>query len=389
MVVMFLNQRPNSFVRSIVLLGLLLGSVQASAAVLPEDRVDILYHGYDGDGLKSNGPSVLVRKSIADKVSVWGNYYVDSVSSASIDVVTTASPYSETRNEVGAGVDYLRGKTFLGLSWSKSDEEDYEGNSVRLGISQDFFGDLTTLGIAYSRGWDTVKRNGDDTFEEEANHQSWRVDLTQVITPSFVMSLNYEGISDEGFLNNPYRQVRFEDSTAARGFSFEAERYPGTRTSSATALRGLYYLPYRAAIKAEGRFYTDSWGIDAYNAELAYTHPLEEGVTLDVRYRFYNQSAADFYSDLFSRSNEQNFLARDKELSSFSSHSIGVGVSYEFETPWLPFVDRGQASVFFDQILFRYDDFRDLRVEDGSPVGQEPLYEFDATVVRAFVSFFF
>ena len=61
-----------------------------------------------------------------------------------------------------------------------------------------------------------------------------------------VLSMNYEGISDEGFLNNPYRQVRFVDPAAARGFNYESERYPNTRTSSAMALRGMYYLPFRA-----------------------------------------------------------------------------------------------------------------------------------------------
>ena len=366
----------------------LLASCTLSAAVLPEDRADFLYHGYEGGGLKVGGPSVLVRKSIADKVSVWGSYYIDSVTSASIDVVTNASEYTEERDQTSAGIDYLRGKTSVGLAWTKSVEGDYEGNAASLSVSQDFFGDLTTLGISYSRGWDTITRNGDDVFEEEATHQSWRVDLTQIVSPSMILSLNYEGISDEGFLNNPYRQVRFVDPSASRGFSFEAERYPGTRTSSAVALRGLYYLPYRAALKAEGRYYTDSWGISAYNGELAYTHPLEDGVTVDVRYRYYNQEAADFYSDLFERSNQQNFLARDKELSTFNSHTVGVGVSYEFETPWLSFVERGQASLFFDYILFNYEDFRDLRVEDAS-VGAEPLYEFNATVIRAFISFFF
>ena len=366
----------------------LVANCNLSAAVLPEDRADFLYHGYEGGGLKVGGPSVLVRKSIADKVSVWGSYYIDSVTSASIDVVTNASEYTEERDQTSAGIDYLRGKTSIGLAWTKSVEGDYEGNAASLSVSQDFFGDLTTLGVSYSRGWDTITRNGDETFEEEAIHQSWRVDLTQIVSPSMILSLNYEGISDEGFLNNPYRQVRFVDPSAARGFSLESERYPGTRTSSAVALRALYYLPYRAALKAEGRYYTDSWGISAYNGELAYTHPLEDGVTVDVRYRYYNQEAADFYSDLFERSNQQNFLARDKELSSFNSHTVGVGVSYEFETPWLSFVDRGQASLFFDYILFNYDDFRDLRVEDAS-VGAEPLYEFNATVIRAFISFWF
>ena len=368
---------------------LVLAPSVAHAAVLPEDRADFMYHGYDGGGLKVGGPSVLVRKSIADKVSVWGNYYIDSVTSASVDVVSTASKYTESRDETSAGIDYLRGKTLIGLGWTKSVEGDYEGNNVRLGVTQDFFGDLTTLGIAYSRGWDTVGRNGDDTFEEEAKHQSWRVDLSQIITPSMIVSLNYEGVSDEGWLNNPYRQVRFRDPGEARGFNYEFERYPRTRTSSAIALRGMYYLPYRAAIKAEGRYYTDSWGIGAWNTELAYTHPLDDGVTVDLRYRLYSQTAADFYNDLFDRSNQQNFLARDKELASFTTHTAGVGVSYEFETSWLPFVDKGQASLFFDYILFDYDDFRDLTLEGDFNAGEEPLLDFNATVIRAFVSFWF
>ena len=131
---------------------------------------------------------------------------------------------------------------------------------------------------------------------------------------------------------------------------------------------------FEPALKAEGRYYTDSWGINAYNAELAYTQPLDEGLTLDLRYRYYNQTAADFYGDLFSRSNQQNFLARDKEMASFNTHTAGVGVSYEFETSWLPFVDKGQASVFFDYILFQYDDFRNLSAEGSFAAGEEPSF---------------
>jgi hypothetical protein len=74
----------------------------ANAAILPEDRADVMYHGYDGGGLEVDGPSVLVRKGFNDKVSVWGNYYVDMISSASIDVVATASPYEETVTSTAA-----------------------------------------------------------------------------------------------------------------------------------------------------------------------------------------------------------------------------------------------------------------------------------------------
>ena len=51
----------------------------------------------------AQGPAVLVRKSMLDRVSLSGSYYVDAVSNASIDVVTTASKYKETRNQGDVG----------------------------------------------------------------------------------------------------------------------------------------------------------------------------------------------------------------------------------------------------------------------------------------------
>lgn len=360
----------------------------AQAAALPEDRADVLYHGYNGGGLDVVGPSVLVRKGYQDKVSAWANYYVDMITSASIDVVTTASKYSETRTEYSLGADYLHDRTIMSLSYTNSEEDDYSANVVNFGISQTFFGDLTTLGLSYGRGWDEVRRNGDEAFAEDLERQNFRVDLSQIITPSLIVSLNYEGVTDEGFLNNPYRQVRFLDADSPRGFSYEPERYPRTKTSNAWALRGLYFLPYRAAVRAEFRRYSDTWGVAAWNGEVGYVHPLKNSFIFDVRYRYYDQGAADFYSDLFDRADAQNFLARDKELASFTSHTFGGGVTYEFATPWASFLDRGEASLFVDWMQIDYGDFRDVRVTDAAP-GTEPMYSLDAVVLRAWISFWY
>jgi len=67
----------------------------AKGGVLPDDRADLLYHSYSGGGVTINGTSLLVRKKVGDHVSLVGNWYTDSVSGASIDVVTQASPYKE------------------------------------------------------------------------------------------------------------------------------------------------------------------------------------------------------------------------------------------------------------------------------------------------------
>ena len=67
------------------------------------------------------------------------------------------------------------------------------------------------------------------------------------------------------------------------------------------------------------RYYTDSWGVDSSTVRVGYNHPIGDRWIVEVAYRWYDQSAADFYSDLFPRADSQNFVGRDKELSTFQS----------------------------------------------------------------------
>ena len=363
-------------------------ALSVQAGVLPEDRADVLIHSYDGGGVTIQGPSVLVRKEFAQKFSASANYYVDRVSSASIDVVTTASPYTEERTQYSLGLDYLRDRWLMSLGLSSSEENDYKADTFSFNVSQDLFGDLTTVSLGYTLGRDEVGRRGDPNFSRQVERQHYRLGLSQILTKNLLVGLSFETITDEGFLNNPYRSVRYADSTSAAGYSFEPEIYPRTRTSDAGSIRMRYYLPYRAALHAEYRSYSDTWDISATTAVLGYTHPLESGWTFDAQLRNYSQGKAEFFSDLFPASQYQNFMARDKELSGFKSTGVRFALSYDIVRGGWHFLDRGTLNLVVDHLQFDYEDFRDLRVT-GLPAGQEPLYSFDANVVQAFVSFWF
>lgn len=367
---------------------LLLTPLTAAAGVLPEDRADLMYHYYDGGGVEIDGPSLLVRKKFAEKVAVNASFYMDMVSSASIDVVTTASPYREERTQYGLGFEYLRGKITYAASFSNSSENDYEADTASVSVSQDMFGDLTTVALSFTRGWDDVTRRGDAAFADEVDRRIYGVDVSQIVTRRLILGFSWETITEEGFLNNPYRQVRFVDPDAALGYSYEAERYPRTRTGNALSARARLYMPWRAAFQADYRWYNDTWSVNSHTAEIAYTHPLDERLTLDFHYRFYLQDAADFYADLFPRENFQNFLARDKELSTMKSHTLGFGVAWEFKPARFEFLGKASMNLKFDRIRFDYDDFRDLRTTGIAP-GTEPTYRFDANVVRLFFSGWF
>jgi len=369
-----------------LLLSFLLVAVSTRAAVLPEERVDLLYHRYDGGGVEVDGPSVLVRKNVGDSVSVGANYYVDNVTSASVDVVVSASKYTEERTEYSLNVDYLRQKTTMSAGYTNSDESDYTAETWSVGISQDMFGDLTTVSMGFAYGDNTVEQNGNSSFKEDTEVRSYRIGISQIFTKNLVMAFTFETISDEGYLNNPYRSVRYVDGSNPDGYSFQQEVYPRTRTSNAVAVRGNYFLSQRSAVHAGLRYFDDNWDIEAMTYELGYTMPYEENWIFEARLRYHDQESADFYSDLFPYQDAQNYLARDKELSKFTSTTVGLGGSYEFGRSWNK-IDRGSLNLQVDWIYFDYDDFRDL-TKSGA-VGDEPLYDFSATVTRLYASFWF
>ena len=376
--------------RRVSLMTLLLAMAgNAVAGVLPDDRADVLYHLYDGGGVEIDGPSVLVRKKVGKSVSVVGNYYVDMVTSASIDVVTTASPYTEERKQWSLGADYLRGNTTMRVNYTSSEESDYDAETIGFSVSQDMFGDLTTLTLGYALGDDLVRRSDDPSFERDLDKQIYSVGVTQILTKNLISTLNFETLTEEGFLNNPYRSVRYADAGTALGYSFEPELYPNTRTSNALGLRARYFLPYRAAIEGEYRYFIDTWDIEGHTASITYIHPWRD-FTFTTKFRYHNQTGAHFYSDLFSRSEATNFRGRDKEISPLTSYTFKLKAAYEFLNDdgnnWW-FLKKGKISASIDMLRVDYDEFSDLTAL--APIGSEPLYQLDANVIQVYVSFWY
>ena len=367
---------------------LILFTATGNAAVLPEERADALYHSYSGGGISINGPALLVRTNAGDSVSLSAKHYVDTISSASIDVevILGASTYEEERVENAFTLDFLNEKTLMSLGYTSSEENDFSADTFSFGMSQDVFGDLTTVSMGYSYGSNIIGKTGSPLFKEQSHTDNFNLSIAQVITKNFIMSGAFDVTTDSGYLNNPYRKVRYVDTPTT--FLLENEVYPKTRTSNALAIRGRYFLPYRAALHAEFRTFTDSWGIKGNNIELGYTHPFKNNWTFETHFRTYAQTKASFYSDLFPYSNAQNFMARDKELSSFNNSTIGFGVSYEFANSEGGFIDKASVNFKFDYIRFNYNDFRDARLTSYTP-GTEPLYKFSANVMQLFVSAWF
>jgi hypothetical protein len=372
----------------------------AGAAVLPDDRADIFYSSYRGGGMDITGESVLVRKKFSEQFAVQANYFIDKVSGASVDVLSNASVIKDERKQKSLSLDYIHDKTQYNLSYSNSTERDYISNTTHFSLSQDMFGDLTTVTLGFTDSRNKVgENNGTANLPKiswlgHAESRSYEGGLSQVITKNLIAGATVEVITDQGLLSNPYRSIRYIVDPAINplGYALGSQLFPNTRTSTAVEARAKYYLPYRAAASVSYRYFTDTWGIRANTVEVGYTQPVSNMFIFEGRLRHYSQNHAKFYSDLFPFANSQNFEARDQNLAASTNNTIDAKMTWAFAPEGFLVFKRATASLDVSRIQFKYKDFRDIRdytVNNGYAPGAEPLYGFNAMIYQVYISMFF
>jgi hypothetical protein len=348
-------------------LGGLLAAGGARGVGLPDDVAEAMAHVYSGGGVTASGPALLVRKSIADRVSLTGTYYVDMVSNASIDVVTTASPYKETRNAYGLGVNYAERDTLMTLAVAASREPDYTADTANIDVAQDIFGGMTTVSLGFTYGADKVGKHGTAGYFDTATHWRYRLGATQILSPTWLMTANFESISDDGYLGSPYRVARVFGAAVP-------ERVPRTRSSRAVELRAIGDLGEHNVVRGVYRYFWDNWGITAHTAELGYARYIGHAWMADALVRYHSQQGALFYSD--NATAETTYVTRNRQLSSFNDAALGAGISYTAAA--VP----GSYAVTLNgacQLMrFNYSEFTDIRTGK--------LYSFDAAVAELWVS---
>ncbi|HEX7637865.1 MAG TPA: DUF3570 domain-containing protein [Burkholderiaceae bacterium] len=354
--------------------GLVAGSLAgaAHAVDLPEDRAETMYHLYDGGGTRASGPAVLVRKSMLDRASVEAGYYVDSVSNASIDVVTTASPYKETRDQMDLGVDYVTRDTLIKVSGSRSKEPDYLADTLNVDLTQDVFGGMTTVAMGFTKGDDKVGQHGTPGWIDTAHHWQYRLGVTQILTPRWLASVNLEAIADDGYLGSPYRVARVFGAPVP-------ERDPRTRASHALKLSATGDITpagaeHRSSVRAEYRYFWDTWNIRAHTLELGYDRYLTPRLVLESFLRYYRQGHALFYSD--NAATETVYVSRNRQLSDFHDVSLGLTLTYTLRS--VPGKYDLKLSGGYQRMDFHYADFTDIRT--GRP------YSFNANVMQTVLS---
>jgi hypothetical protein len=285
-------------------------------------------------------------------------------------VVTTASPFKETRKAWEISADTVVRDSTLSASLSRSSEPDYTADAVGLDVSHEVFGGMSTVSLGFTRGHDQVGKKGVQGWIDEATHWQYRAGVTQILTPRWLVSLNAEAIADSGYLGSPYRAARVFGATVP-------ERNPRTRSSRAVKVRTIGdtgNLVERSSLRGEYRAYWDNWDIRADTVEFGGSKYIGESFLVDASLRLYSQGKALFYSD--NATAETLYISRNRQLSTFKSTSLGARVTYTW--PGLPQGYDVKLTGSLERKNFRFSDFTDLRTGKA--------YSYNANVLQMYVT---
>ncbi len=328
-----------------------------------EDSVSLKTNFFtDSGGLLVRSPSLLYMKELAQNAMLSLQYTMDrvrippyrgiSAKPVALDGTTGASKpasdsssngyYSKTRNEVLANLNTQR----WGLTAYYSIENDYTGRLLSAGYNKDFNRKNTNLALGVGYGYDTITPIGRSKTYRRRNFL-FNATVTQTLSPLTLMRFGLDASRVSGYQNNPYRAVFVLGSPTL-------ENHPRERLRLACFFKlNTYFKPARASLWLDYRLYGDDWGIVSNTIGLKLHQQISQRLLIRYRYRFYTQTAADFYRANYPLLTSSAFYTDDYKLEPFDSHLFGFMISYGLEplAGALPFLAHTTLDVKYERFF--------------------------------------
>ncbi len=220
-------------------------------------------------------------------------------------------------------------------------------------LNSNFFFDVDILdangNITNKSGLNTWKPINTTLVEDNGrNTYSASLSFSQILSKNLQISLFADAIKQQGWLSNPMQRVYFKDKSnyyigEASDIPFytnkdknngvfqladDIERLPDNRLKTPIGMRLHYYINEYLVFKTYYRYYTDDWGIDSHTVSVELPIKITEKYTLYPNYRYYNQTAANYFYKYEEALSTYNFYTSDFDLSKYNSSQFGIGIKY-------------------------------------------------------------
>jgi Protein of unknown function (DUF3570) len=300
----------------------------------------------DSDNTTVVRPSVSVVKQLGWNVQAGGAYSVDIITTGSVDVVTQATQpeFQDRRQETEGNLTYVGASGLkLGGSFAYSTEADYKSKATSFTFARDFFERSTTISGRLGYVHDDVLHVTDPSFDQDLDGFGYTASVALALTRRLVWRAGYEGASFTGYMQSPYRTVRFGDISVSWDDGVPVidgitatrfESHPDDRLRHSFFTGGAWHLGKSSSIHPQYTFYFDDWGVSSHELDLQYLVEPLDALIVRVRYRLYLQSEADFYNERYvDAPANYDYWSADKRLGPIVGHLGGLRVQYKLPGP--------------------------------------------------------
>lgn len=263
-----------------------------------------------------------------------------SASSDKIDPSTVSSPsYSDVRvyPSLAWNIQNDRKGTNFGIVGSFSTEYDYTSVGGGLNFAKTSKDQNTEFAVklqAFLDQWKVILPvelrpegygSGSESDRRPVDYRprnsfSAAFSLSQVINKNLQVALITEPAYQHGLLATKYQRVYFTNGAV------NSETLPGSRYKLPIGARLSYFLGDRVIVRGFYRYYVDDWGIHGNTAELELPVKISPFFSISPFYRYYNQSASQYFSGYALHTISDSFFTSDYDLSKFNSNFIGAGI---------------------------------------------------------------
>lgn len=185
----------------------------------------------------------------------------------------------------------------VALGAANSRESDYVSTAFSVNTLTDFNQKNTTLLAGVAIANDDVRVFFQPDYAEKRTHDVI-VGITQLLDPRTSVTFNFSYGRSTGYLSDPYKAVEKRAEVIPGVFLQRTfpENRPADRTKwLALASINRAFPEVHGALEASYRFYHDTFGTDAHTFDFAWFQRLGSKLVLRPSFRFYQQSAADFF----------------------------------------------------------------------------------------------
>lgn len=276
------------------------------------------------------------------KHSFMGEIGIDHYTSASSDKINPQTISSASHADT---------RFYPSFNWSMENQQ--KGTTIGAGVSFSTEFDYQSIGANINFSKKTNNRNGEFTAkaqvyldrlsliypvelrpagapgggrEEENNYPttprnsfSGSFSYSQVINQRLQIMFLADLVYQKGYLGLPFHRVYFTDN------SVHVENLPDARMKIPLGFRASYFIGDHLILKAFYRYYKDDWGLNAHTIDLEAPVKITPFFSITPFYRFYKQTAVDYFAPYKIHTAADQFYTSNYDLSAFTSNFYGAG----------------------------------------------------------------